>query len=1250
MTKAITLGGNASRQDDDAAAPPFSGCPSPFAMQDGRARLRHPTIPGACDPAQWDMAREAGDAAGCRYSQKRPDWTRADALALGRDELPVSALVGAMERHQRRPRRIFSPYGPCPAVPAALHQILGDAEITAWVPYHHVTADLPNREMMPDQGPRLSHQKQSHPNRDFRLARKADLIYLSANSELSQVSNDLPLLIRRCREALSDRGVLVLFVSARGSFLPRRALDQFCRDSLETIDLDHGRVFVLTAAGGKRDRLSRDLERALCKYLVKDPEARTATVLRALSRESSHRLSKKVRRAAKAAGHGATWYQRERAAKKLAGLATPILRPEVTRRLRSFFRLEYEVTEPVLVPIPKGGLSTRARRVREERLRMDKRVELDAKPWEPETRIVSKFEFMDRILLGVLNELLTRLVEPKLSSVAIGGRPGTRFRRSISSIRTILKSNLCFCASADIKSCFDQIPHDRLSSVMAKHLPPRWASALERMTRGLMKDGRGLGQGNPVSMTLVNLYLHELADQLLAGLRVKAYRYVDDWALLAEDRGTLRHAVGELKRRMKEAGLRLNETKSRLQPRQGSLHFLGLEFRKWGAKPEEGVMTAFRSLVEDRKPPYGSMIYYRRVLTRDEFHATFDEVFLDDTVYECCAAYDAHAVSGGSPLFPRSKSSRSRAAHVGLAPESPELAWGPPSGARSDALLTIFPELDAWAPISLGSTVGLMSARSDVVSRFIVREILKRSGAEPGEILWIDPGLQWASEKREQMWRDRFGTGDVGIDGPVTAEIVGPESFDHSVLGPLYRVGIDDFVTDFTPLILDDGIEQPADVRGLRACCVTAVVRRGSKAGRRDDRWRRDVLDPIRRGKHRVIVFRIATVLGEAGLRTPASVINEGIRTIESAMRLCERKHGFRPTLFWIGDMSGWNDPNDGLNGLRPAGGKFLVNHTDLLIRIDDSTATAPPRKGGVGIFRREPEFRSVHYNFRLTARRIGGERQTFHASYCAFRKANAQVPAGCLAMGEWDEAGRAMFGMGWSADPPAKIRKLSPLRRQRLLETLTMRNEVRSTIRGTFRDLEAVPGLCAEPRRSPSGPRSTRLIAESTQDPSRGSSIEAVGLDRLVHLTGLAKTPASGSGRVSGDLCSEMLRVEVKVTEKRKRVLRLLELQKIVSSAAQEGRVAAHITSFVQDDVHYCYVESGPSAAADEDIISGRGLALRVGEEPPLSFRFDSWPVTWRRVHLVDLLDLDRELQHENGVIPYETSALLLEDDVVAS
>ncbi len=205
----------------------------------------------------------------------------------------------------------------------------------------------------------------------------------------------------------------------------------------------------------------------------------------------------------------------------------------------------------------------------------------------------------DRVVLRAVGSLLAEVVEPQLSPVACGYRPGRSALDAVRAVEQWIRAGRVWILRADVEKFFEHIDHERLFEALAPVVPDEPLRRLIRQAlRAQVLDGgalvdptEGIAQGSPLSPVLSNIYLTPL-DRALEGLPVGAVRYSDDICIAAADRETVATARDAVEARLSALGLRLKEAKTWQGRAEEGFTLLGYRFDEHGAGPATQAVEA----------------------------------------------------------------------------------------------------------------------------------------------------------------------------------------------------------------------------------------------------------------------------------------------------------------------------------------------------------------------------------------------------------------------------------------------------------------------------------------------------------------------------------------------------------------------------------------------------------------------------------------------------------------------------------
>ena len=214
---------------------------------------------------------------------------------------------------------------------------------------------------------------------------------------------------------------------------------------------------------------------------------------------------------------------------------------------------------------------------------------------------------LDRVIQQAIAQVLTPICEAFFSDHSHGFRPGRKAHDAVRYVQEARRNGYRFAVEADLSKFFDNVNHDVLMRLIARHVKdPVLLRLIGKYLRaGVVIDGNveattaGVPQGGPLSPLLANVVLHELDCELERRGHCFA-RYADDFVILVKSRRAgervLRSVQHFLAKRLR---LELNEAKSGVVLIEGC-EFLGFTFRgkqiRWSNKAEREFKRRVRRL------------------------------------------------------------------------------------------------------------------------------------------------------------------------------------------------------------------------------------------------------------------------------------------------------------------------------------------------------------------------------------------------------------------------------------------------------------------------------------------------------------------------------------------------------------------------------------------------------------------------------------------------------------------------------
>jgi RNA-directed DNA polymerase len=197
----------------------------------------------------------------------------------------------------------------------------------------------------------------------------------------------------------------------------------------------------------------------------------------------------------------------------------------------------------------------------------------------------------DRVAQTALRAVLEPIFERDFAEQSYGFRPGRGCWQALERVESLLQSGRTWVVDADLKACFDTIPHDRLMALVSQRVADGKVLELlqQYLAAGVMASGqdwqpseKGTPQGAVISPLLANVYLNPL-DHEMAGKGREMVRYADDFVVCTRTETEARAVLAEIANWVKAAGLMLHPVKTRIvnAAEKGGFDFLGYHFEQY---------------------------------------------------------------------------------------------------------------------------------------------------------------------------------------------------------------------------------------------------------------------------------------------------------------------------------------------------------------------------------------------------------------------------------------------------------------------------------------------------------------------------------------------------------------------------------------------------------------------------------------------------------------------------------------------
>ena len=185
----------------------------------------------------------------------------------------------------------------------------------------------------------------------------------------------------------------------------------------------------------------------------------------------------------------------------------------------------------------------------------------------------------DKIVQQAVVTVLNQIYEEDFRGFSYGFRPGRSQHQALDALYVaIRRKNVNWVLDIDIKGFFDNLGKEHLMEMVEQRIAdPRMLRLIRKwLDAGIMEDGEwseteaGVPQGAVASPLLANIYLHNVLDVWTEQWRQNArgdvtiVRYADDAIIGFQHRDEAQQFLKDLKERLGQFGLELNEDKTKL--------------------------------------------------------------------------------------------------------------------------------------------------------------------------------------------------------------------------------------------------------------------------------------------------------------------------------------------------------------------------------------------------------------------------------------------------------------------------------------------------------------------------------------------------------------------------------------------------------------------------------------------------------------------------------------------------------------
>lgn len=242
------------------------------------------------------------------------------------------------------------------------------------------------------------------------------------------------------------------------------------------------------------------------------------------------------------------------------------------------------------------------------------------------TRPLGIPSYEDKLVQGVMADILNDVYEPRFLDCSYGFRPGRKAHDAIKAVNDLIMfRKVNYILDCDIKGFFDNVDHEWLMKFLENDIADKnFLRYIVRFLKaGIMVGNRyedssvGTPQGGLISPVLANVYLHYVLDLwfekcIKPQLKGEAYlvRYADDFIIMCQYENEA-HAIFEaLKERLAKFGLETADDKTKIIPfgrnsaSRDTFDFLG--FTHVNSKTRNGKYTVGHKVSKKKKKQFKS--------------------------------------------------------------------------------------------------------------------------------------------------------------------------------------------------------------------------------------------------------------------------------------------------------------------------------------------------------------------------------------------------------------------------------------------------------------------------------------------------------------------------------------------------------------------------------------------------------------------------------------------------------------------
>jgi group II intron reverse transcriptase/maturase len=233
---------------------------------------------------------------------------------------------------------------------------------------------------------------------------------------------------------------------------------------------------------------------------------------------------------------------------------------------------------------------------------------------------------MDRIVSQSTNLVFEEIFDQCFTESSFGFRRGRSQHQAIEHIREMVKRGYEWCASIDLQSFFDEIPHDLILKLIRRKIADeRLVTLIARALKaGVVDKGifekttKGCPQGSPLSPMLSNIVLNEL-DQELEKRGLRYCRWADDFLVMVKsERAANRVMKATIRYLESELNLPVNREKSEVA-KVKDVAFLGFQILREKIRISQKAREKFKTRVRELTRRNNPLSMYQVIQSLNEY-------------------------------------------------------------------------------------------------------------------------------------------------------------------------------------------------------------------------------------------------------------------------------------------------------------------------------------------------------------------------------------------------------------------------------------------------------------------------------------------------------------------------------------------------------------------------------------------------------------------------------------------------------